>query len=206
MIRNEYTYHVFLSYRRYGQWPGWVHDHFLPLFHHYLGEELGEEPRIFFDRTDIDAGTAWPWKLATGLAGSRVLVCLWSRQYFGSKWCKAELGHMRARENVCGFSTLERPQGLIVPAIIHDGDDLPPIERVTEPLRLIDVVNVRMAEGSKTAEALARQIAAWAPTVARAVRHAPDFDPQWEKLAAAAIGDLFQPQPAQLSVPSLGAV
>jgi hypothetical protein len=31
-----YRYHIFLSYRRYGEWPQWVENIFLPIFTHYL--------------------------------------------------------------------------------------------------------------------------------------------------------------------------
>ena len=201
-----YDYEVFLSYRRHREWAHWVRNDFLPLFEHYLGEELaGSGPKIFFDVNDIETGTAWPWKLANALARSKILVCLWSRQYFSSPWCKAELSYMRARENRCRFGTLEKPEGLIVPVIIHDGEDLPAEEKITEPLRLADVVNVRMAPGSRKAEELAERIEKWAPDVARAVHRAPDFDEEWQHLAAAVIGPLFRPPQAQTSVPSLDA-
>ena len=45
-----YRYHVFLSYRRYGEWPQWVEKIFLPIFMHYLGEELGEQTKILFNK------------------------------------------------------------------------------------------------------------------------------------------------------------
>ena len=169
-------------------------------------EELGgNQPRIFFDENDLESGTAWPWKLAAALASSKVLVCLWSRQYFSSPWCKAELSHMRARENRCGYSTAQNPAGLILPAIIHDGNDLPAEERITTPLLLADVVNVRMARGSRKAEILAERVARWAPAVANAVRRAPQFDADWQNLAEATIGPLFRSPQPQNSLPSLDA-
>jgi hypothetical protein len=202
-----YEYDVFLSYRRHREWTVWVRNEFLPLFEHYLGEELGTDATVFFDEHAIETGTAWPLKLASALAKSKVLVCLWSNQYFSSNWCKTELSLMRARENACRYSTIDRPEGLIVPAVIH-GDRykyLPASEKLTAPFDLIEVVNPRMAPNSPLAEKLASRIAQWAPDVASAVGRAPDFDPEWSSLAEAAMTAVFQPQQSQNVVPSLGA-
>jgi len=78
----DYEYDVFLSYRRFGLWPTWVEEKFLPLFCHWLGEELGGNVRVFFDKSTIETGQEWPLVLGKGLAQSCVLVALWSRTYF----------------------------------------------------------------------------------------------------------------------------
>lgn len=74
-----YQFHIFLTHRRHREWPEWVKDKFLPIFQPWLGEELGEDNRTFFDQ-EIETGTAWPHKLAQVMAEFRVLVPLWSRQ------------------------------------------------------------------------------------------------------------------------------
>ena len=56
-----YEYDVFLSYRRYGEWPQWVNTVFRPLFDHWLGEEYpGVE---FFIDYEIETGDSWPQRL-----------------------------------------------------------------------------------------------------------------------------------------------
>jgi hypothetical protein len=201
-----YRYHVFLSYRRHGEWPLWVENIFLPIFTHYLGEELGEETTIFFDK-NMEKGVAWPQELGNALAGSCVLVPLWSRQYFNSPWCKAELAYMRSREDRCGFRTPERPEGLIVPAIIHDGDDLPDEARILNPLCLQKYTNIRVAQYSPTLEELANQIQAWAPDIVRAIERAPDYDATWLQLAVDKFIDLFKVPPSrQRILPRLDAI
>ena len=56
-----YEHDVFLSYRRHAEWPKWVQRIFLPLFNHWLGEEL-PGVRIFIDY-DIETGELWPQRL-----------------------------------------------------------------------------------------------------------------------------------------------
>jgi hypothetical protein len=120
----SYEYDVFLSYRRHGEWPSWVRVIFMPLFSHWLGEELGRDAKVFVDY-EIETGDSWPQKLGKSLGETRVLVALFSRQYFASPWCMRELQHVLSREQACGFRTAQNPAGLIVPASIHDGKDFP---------------------------------------------------------------------------------
>jgi hypothetical protein len=199
-----YRYDVFLSYRRHKEWPKWVNNHFLPLFEHYLGEELGRDAHVFLDTSEIESGSVWPYKLAEGLAQSRVLVCLWSRQYFSSPWCVTELAHMRAREDACGHGTPNQPGGLIVPVVIHDGEDFPLEVRHIQVADFQDIVNVHMAPNSATAEELARRVAKWAPDVRAAVHRAPEFDPAWISIAATSFMNVLKPAESQTTVPSLG--
>ena len=97
-----YEHDVFISYRRHGDWPGWVRNVFYRLLYHYLSEELGREAHIFLDE-NIRTGTAWPTYLKNALSKSRVLVALWSPQYFSSEWCLTEIASFIARENHNGF-------------------------------------------------------------------------------------------------------
>lgn len=183
-------------------------EKFLPLFIHWLGEELGRDALVFFDQTILEAGTIWPNELVNALARSRVLVPLLSRQYFNSEWCKAELAHMCAREEMC-LSKEKRPsRGLIVPAILHDGDDFPRNVCAITPTYLQDCANVRVARDSPTEEELSKRIRdSLVPNVARAIRRAPDYDPNWEGLTASNFLELFnRPVAKQKSLPSLGVI
>jgi hypothetical protein len=201
-----YQWDVFLSYRRFKEWPGWVNDHFLPLFTHYLGEELGRDANIFIDTEAVETGCVWPLKLAEGLSESRVLVCLWSKQYFSSSWCLAELAHMRARESACGFGSMERPECLIVPAILHDGEDFPQAVRHIQTKDFREVANVRIARGSAREEQLADTVRRWVPDVKAAVMRAPVFDPKWRNIAASELIETFRQSSTQKTVPSLGSL
>ncbi|SDZ75620.1 TIR domain-containing protein [Thiothrix caldifontis] len=178
-----YEYDVFLSYRRYGMWPRWVSGIFLEIFKHWLGEELGRDVTIFFDQ-DMETGTNWPSRLANAHAKSRVLVPLWSHQYFTSDWCLTELSLMRAREEQCGFSSRENPKGLIIPAIIHDCEDLPSDIKCIQSISLHGYTNPLITINSPTAEKLSDAISdRWAKDIAHAINSAPEYDASWLNLS-----------------------
>lgn len=202
---DDYEYDVFISYRRRGEWPQWVKEKFLPLFDHWLGEELGYDCRIYIDQ-NMETGISWPFDLAYALSHSKVLVPLWSKGYFHSAWCKAELAHMLAREEKCHLRTPIMPGGLIIPAIIYDceGEDRPHCISHITSLGIQDCTNVRMAPGSATEEELSLKIRNWVPSVANAIRSAPPYNPEWVKLTADKFLKLFEfPEPQQIQLPSL---
>ncbi|NEP17810.1 MAG: TIR domain-containing protein [Leptolyngbya sp. SIO4C1] len=190
--KEGYEYYIFLSYRRFGEWPKWVRDKFMPLFKHYLGEEIGRNPKIFVDVESIDTGVSWPNKLGSALAKSCVLVPLFSRQYFSSEWCQLELSNMLAREKKYGFNTPERPERLIVPAKIHDGHDFPHFIKDIQCACLEKCSNVRMAEGSRREEELAELIEKWVPNIASAIERAPSYNENWHQLAVNEFMELFK--------------
>lgn len=170
--QSEYDYDVFLSYSRAMEWPVWVENHFLPIFRHWLSAELGYEARIFVD-IQTESGISWPQKLDRSLAKSAVLVPLWSRNYFSSDWCTRELSLMRAREVHYNFRSISNPYGLIVPAIIHDGRELPWDIREIQHINLAPYVNIRMAKDSVAAENLSELIRDWVPDIKTAISMAP---------------------------------
>ena len=119
--RMDYEHHVFISYRHHESWPDWVEKLFMPPLRQWLGEEIGDDAAIFFDR-NLETGTRWSPQIKRALARSRVLLLCFSRQYFTSEWCRLELALMLARERAIGTGPA---YSLVVPIILHDGDDLP---------------------------------------------------------------------------------
>jgi hypothetical protein len=198
-----YEHDVFLSYRRYGEWPEWVRNVFRPLFAHWLGEEC-PQVRIFIDY-EIESGDAWPERLGKALSESRVLVPLFSRQYFSSPWCQLELSQMAAREKKCNFRTANNPRGLIVPAHIHDGNGFPAGARAIQAAKLQEYTNIRLAKGSPTEERLSEEIRGWVPDIANAITCAPPHDDEWTQLAVEAFVNQFKLGDSKQTVPpSLG--
>jgi hypothetical protein len=201
----SYQYDVFISYRRHEAWPKWVAECFLPIFIHWLGEELGRDAKVFCD-SNLETGNDWPIELGTKLASSRIIIPLLSRQYFGSDWCKTELALMCAREKQCGFGTTVRPHRLIVPAIIHDGDDLPRVVNSIQAVKLQEFSNAFMTPKSPNMEELSSKIRLWSPDVAKAIKRVPDYDENWVKLAVDEFINLFDfPKPRQNLPPRLDA-
>lgn len=169
---------------------------------HWLTSELGEDARIFFDADDIEAGQSWPQRLADGVASSKVMVCLWSREYFRSEWCAQELSHMLARRASTAGSGMPLP--LVIGVVIHDGEDIPhgvadiqrfPIQKYASPW---------IQQRSPNAERLSEQIRELASSVGKACASAPDHDPEWRRLATAQFRSLFEPRHPAAGRPTLG--
>lgn len=197
-----YQYDVFLSYKRSNNWPRYVEKHFFPMFRHWLDAELGYHAKIFFDAQDIEIGESWPHKLAYGVAHSKTMVCLWSREYFRSEWCKEELTQMLARRK--SLAGPAGPPPLILAVILHDCQNLDPILADIQRLSLKDYSNPWIAESSLTAERLSEEIERLATAVAHSVALAPDHDESWPELITKEFLRLFHMDPGQDLPPSLG--
>jgi hypothetical protein len=130
---SDYTYDVFLSYRRAGTVPEWVHNHFRPMLVKHLTDEFDHrKPEVFIDVEGIQTGDRWPERLRHAHARSRVLVAVWTPSYFGSRWCQAEWQTMVARERLLGLAGSGKPQGLIYPVVLKDGDRFPQEAQLTQ--------------------------------------------------------------------------
>jgi len=185
-----YEFDVFLSYRRTKQWPDFVKNLFLPRFDHWLSAELGEDPRIYFDVDDLETGVAWPQRLANGVASSKVMVCLWSRGYFASDWCKAELSHMLARRKA--ISPPHELLPLVLAVVIQDGIDVPSELVDIQQFPFHDCADPWIGEGGRKAELLSGRIRKLAGHVHMAMNQAPLHDPTWRDLAVGEFMRLFK--------------
>lgn len=194
-----YEYDVFLSYRRANAWPRFVDTIFLPMLRHWLEAEMGEPPRIFFDVDEIETGESWPYRLARGVALSKVMVCLWSNEYFHSPWCEAELSHMLARVETIGDRP---PLPLILAVVIHDGERVSADLSYIQALPIQEYANPWLAPGSPNAEALSRLIRRFAAHIYRAIRLAPACDPNWSDLAIDKFRSLFEQHDLHSALPS----
>ena len=198
----SYEYDVFLSYRHANEWPRFVSKIFVPMFRHWLAAEIGQTPNIFYDAEQIETGQSWPYQLATGIASSKVMVCLWSNEYFSSTWCQAELGHMLARRE---FTKRDSgPLPLIVAVVIHDGENISPYLDDIQRLSIQDYANPWLASDSHRAEELSAQIRKLSVHVAHALQRVPECDPSWPNLAIERFVQLFEYRARQRNVPSLG--
>lgn len=198
----SYRYDVFLSYRRIKHWSQFVTDRFYPMLYHWLHEELDEEPRIYFDVDDIRTGTSWPHEVAASVASSKVMVCLWSRQYFHSDWCRAEFGHMLARRKAT--SKPNNPLPLILAATIHDGEDFPKKFSDIQQLSIQEYSSPWIAKDSPKIESLSDMVMKLAGDIRLAIQRVPDYDPTWRDLAIDEFVGLFENRSRQNHPPSLG--
>jgi TIR domain len=200
-----YSYDIFISYKRHTETLAWITTHFFPLLEHLVGLELGRDPGIYVHEVaqQIPAGTIWPQALGDSLAESRVLVALWTKNYFNSRWCTEELAHMLARERHVGCRGAGNAFGLIVPVIIHDGQDFPNTLDYIEKLEIQSFYNTRMRKDSELAEQLSEALKVHARGFASAIENAPPWRPDWPAEAAEALFEAFYrpADPSQNRVP-----
>jgi hypothetical protein len=154
MDHGRYRHDVFVSYSRVEEWPDWVENKFVRVLRHWLTAELGRTAEIFLDVRSIGPGDDWPEALERGLAESRAMIALWTRNYWASDWCRREHSAMMTRAE-----ELRSRHGVAVPLVfpmrLHDSEpDLLPaavrhlqmtdIRRFAEPFASSDS---RLLEG-----------------------------------------------------------
>jgi hypothetical protein len=199
---SGYRFDAFLSYSRGGHWETFVQEFFEPILTHWLGEELGRTPVIFRDRTALSIGQNWPATLSDALHGSRVMITLWSRQYFSSEWCRRELGFMLARaEEFRRRGIFDR---IVLPTIIHDGARFPPGLSVLQGLNLSEYADPFMTGHSVLREQLSAKIQQFSRDVASAIEMVPDDSYRCEVPDISDMSLLSDSEAKQLTPPSLG--
>jgi len=181
----DYKYDVFFSYKRHSltlEWTRGVHQR-LQLF---LNDEIGDRPAsLFVDEDCIETGDRWPEKLRESLKLSRCMVCVWSPSYFQSDWCVSEWHSFLAREKRLNLGS----HGLIAPIQYHDGDHFP---REAQEVQWTDVApytsTVPAFWASQRALELEDRLKELAHSVAKIVKSAPPFAPDWPIVEAQAAG------------------
>jgi hypothetical protein len=179
----SYKYEIFISYKRHKETLGWIKRHFAPLLEHRVGLALGAEPRIFVHEINqfISAGEHWPQSLGEAIGASKVLIALWTKTFFNSVWCTKEMSLMLARQ---GERADHQRYGLVIPAIIHDGEDFPAKLQFVQAMDIRSCYNTRMRDDSLKAEELSDLIEIHAEGIASAIRAAPAWNPAWPQAAS----------------------
>jgi len=118
----DYTYDVFISYRRTKLVLKWVKKYFREEFVGWLHEARGVAPRVFWDEEEIGAGDDFNETLKEALLRSKCLVAVLSPSYFReSRWCVSEFRTFRQRSDKLGLKV----PGLVVPALWQPWDHFP---------------------------------------------------------------------------------
>jgi hypothetical protein len=198
----SYKYDIFISYRRNPETLTWIKDHFMPLLSLRLEFELGRKPSIFVDE-QIESGSSFPPVLGSALGASRVLIALWTGNYFSSVWCTEEFSQMLDREEQAKLRSAVKPYGVIIPAFIHDGQSFPADLQHIKPFEIQSCFNPRMARNSPRAEELDTKLASQVPAIASSIENAPAWRKQWPLKATKAFYKRFyrHAQSVQTSVP-----
>src|SRR5262245_4707024 len=115
---HGYLFDIFISYKRDPETRIWIEKHLRPLLNTHVGYEVGRPLQIFID-DQLETGANWPIQLGENLARSRILLALWSKPYFSSKWCVLEMSHMLARDKHNRRRAKFNAPGLVCPVVIH---------------------------------------------------------------------------------------
>ena len=169
---SDYAYDVFISYKRHPEWTVWTRERLCGLLDTYLSQELGRQPRIFIDER-IEPGADWPERLANALARARILLAVFSRDYFGSAWCLHELDLMHERSRQFEGSNL------IIPVIGHDGELIPDEIARIQAFDLRAYRNTDLQRNTSRYERFADSIQSLAPHLVAAIESAPPCDALW---------------------------
>jgi hypothetical protein len=174
-----YEFDVFISYIRAGNPHGWMHHNFLPRLKDCLADLLVDEPSVFVDE-EMSRGVHWPHQLENALNRSRIMVAVFSPQYFRSPWCLAEWETMVARERLFGLNSAAQPHGLIYPILFSDSENFPEYARKRSWRDLTDwntpdpvfQQTVKWPEFHRKVQEIATDLAKLLPRV-------PDWAPGW---------------------------
>lgn len=173
-----YEFDVFVSYRRQQLWTPWVRDHLKELIEAYLQHDLGRIPRIFVDER-IEVGADWIDSLGEALAKSKVVLGVFSKDYFASPWCIHELDLITERSSVAAGKKAADICRLIVPTVVHDGEVVPdPIRRI-QPCDLKKFRVAHICKGTPLYQEFSGAIGKLSPQIAKAIEFAPDFEEKW---------------------------
>lgn len=200
-----FRYDVFLSYSRGQSWPSFVTDHLRPILDHWLGSELGTDVRIFHDVNSIATGQRWPRQIAESLAGSRVMVALFSRNYFQSEWCRRELAAMMSRAERLHEQGFD--DQVVFPLAIHDCHeaDLPEVVRPIQILPIHSYADPFMHRESARRENLSQALRPFCDQIARRVEQIDDAMYMWPPGDDTEFRRLLIPAPrSRPAIPVLG--
>jgi len=194
---KDYLFDFFISYKRDAETRSWIEKHFRPLLNLRVRQEIGRDPRIFID-DQLETGASWPVQLGESLGRSRILIALWSKDYFSSNWCVLEMSQMLAREKQSNMRGVGNSRGLVIPVVIHDGEEFPNSLCDIQRIDIQSCFNVRMAVDSRRAEDLDAILAREARAFAKALECAPRWQEHWTATAVREFyNQHFQSVPAE---------
>lgn len=150
----------------------WLRE-LLKLLTEWVEQEKGYPFRVFFDLSEIQLGDQWPAALSEALSRSKLLLAALSPHYFQSNWCVAELQTFLER-------TRMTQANLIVPIVLHGGEDFPDAVRVIQwaDFREYVYVGAGFRESTKYFEFQTR-VRDLAHLLVNLLRKVPAFDKDW---------------------------
>lgn len=180
--KNGYQYDVFISYP-HGEGDeevsDWVQGVFYKYFKHCLTNSiLGRKVEVHLDTEAIQPGAKWDNLLGDALARTKVLVPIFSINYFGSMYCRAEFAVFLHREKELGYWERGKQGSLIVPVHLWGIEDtFPEIAKKYQYLQCKKYSHVR--EDSPLYGEFKSYLEPKILTLAETVNAAPEWNPAW---------------------------
>jgi hypothetical protein len=130
-MSEGYQYDLFISYVRQPPVLPWVNFFFEPILEQRIRCELPRDPKIFVDDTSIKKGSKWPEKIIEALRTTRVIIPIWSADYFRSDWCVAEWITMEERQKQINKKEKSSPS-ILFPIKFTDEDHFHDLAKRTQ--------------------------------------------------------------------------
>lgn len=179
----SYISDVFISYRREEYaWTPWARDIFKPALESCLQRELSKRATVYFDE-DIPPGLDFVTSLADGLASSKVMLPLFSRDYFSSNWCVHELDLMLQRAG---------NRGIVIPILVHDGEVIPDAVSKLVYKNFTAYSNPMLMADAPLYKQFWDDVARLAAHIREAIDTLPDFDHRWTARFRRRLVDVFK--------------
>ncbi|MEA3211858.1 MAG: hypothetical protein QOE70_4915 [Chthoniobacter sp.] len=176
-----YVHHVFVSYRRGGEWEAWVRRFFAPKLRTFLGLHLPGGVSVYLDE-QIDTGAAWQTALDQAIDSTRIMVPVFMCSFFDSQFCRNELARMFHREHHLGFRSDTNAAGLVVPVRLSETEYFPDFVNTIQQEDLTHFAIPNLAPATPTHESFDLAMKTFALKVATAIRRVPSYDPEWARL------------------------
>lgn len=178
VVDMAYQYDVFFSYKRDPESDHWnqtVKDK----LEYWLRQEPGiGDVEIFLDTEEISTGQRWKDTIETALRTSRCAVCMWSPQYFESKWCVSEWLTFEQRGQALDAD-------LVSPARYHDGSHYPEAAKARQAVDFSPFAyTVPHFWKSEKAFEFEDPLKKFAKNLAHIVKSAPEFREDFEVVIA----------------------
>jgi cellulose biosynthesis protein BcsQ len=125
LYKSEFIYDLYISYPRIA-YP-WVRELLIPALTEYLNDELGYNPQIFFDFSELAIGDSYISYMESILYKSKLLLFVFSPSVLNSNYMSLELNYFLNRESASNTN-------LIFPIIYDKSEN--ELEGLPEYLRL----------------------------------------------------------------------
>jgi hypothetical protein len=178
-MKEGYQYDLFISYVRQPPVLTWVNLHFKPTLEERIRCQFPLDPIIFVDDLSIPKGSKWSEKIIEALRTTRVIIPIWSADYFRSEWCVAEWITMEERQKQITQKE-KKSVPVLFPIKFIDENYFPDLAKKTQ-MEDLSEYNYTTPEFKKSEKFMAfeKKVEDIAKNICRIILDVPPWDPHW---------------------------